>query len=226
MSTPACPPAVGSLTRPPASRSHQRSRRRRAAARRGCPSSRKFPRSRKTIPEPATRSFDVEVTTISPGSASAIVLAATWTAMPRKPSSVVSTSPVCRPARSAMPIDAGARDDGLRALRSRERGHRTWRGSCRPRSRPPARGTAPAARARRRWWLSSSSRQRLSPSRVAVSVDSTMSVNRIVISIRSSRGRGPIDATNASTSRSDATPGRPPTSGGRCREAPRTSLPE
>jgi hypothetical protein len=67
----------------------------------GTPFSARAPRSSNSIPEPATRSFTVEVTSTSPDPASAAVRAPICTAIPRRRSSTSSTSPVCNPLRTS-----------------------------------------------------------------------------------------------------------------------------
>src|SRR5207344_2418270 len=69
----------------------------------GTPLSGSSPRSSNSIPEPATRSVTVDVTSTSPGAAFAATRAPTWTEMPPRPCSSSSTSPEWTPARTSSP---------------------------------------------------------------------------------------------------------------------------
>ena len=71
------------------------------------------PRSSNSRPEPATRSSTVPETTTSPASACAATRAPMFTAMPATLPSAISTSPVCRPARTSSPSVADRIDDRL-----------------------------------------------------------------------------------------------------------------
>jgi hypothetical protein len=141
------------------------------------------PRSFTVMSEPTTRSRTVLEVTTSPGPAVAITRAAMCTAIPPTSPSRSSTSPVCRPARICRPI---ARSSSRKAAAQRI-----------PRPGPSKVASTPSPVVLMSWpWnssttrrassscTSSSSRQRRSPSRLACSVDPTMSVNNTVASTR------------------------------------------
>src|SRR6266571_6477975 len=69
----------------------------------GTPLNSRSARSSKSIPEPATRSLTVAVTSTSPGAAEPATRAPTDTAIPATLPSWSSHSPVCTPARTSRP---------------------------------------------------------------------------------------------------------------------------
>lgn len=107
-----------------------------------------LPRSAKQIPDPATRSFTVFHTSTSPGPARLETREGMWTAIPASRSPLISTSPVCRPARTSRPIPW---TDSVIVVAQRipRAGRRTWRGFRlrsfpRPRRRTSRRRLPPA----------------------------------------------------------------------------------
>ena len=149
--------------------------------------------------DPATRSFTVRDTSTSPGSASA----------PRA-RRCARRCRRCRPPSPRTRRCAGRRAPGCPAAR-RSRGSPGRSGLRGPGPSNVARNPSPIVLTSRplkrasasrttRWCPSSTSRQRWSPSSAAVRVESTMSVNRTVASIRSGSGAWRAPVRNSSIS--------------------------
>src|SRR4051794_40268294 len=154
----------------------------------GTPLSGCRPRSANRRPEPTTRSLTVLEVRTSPGPASDITRAAMCTAMPPMSEALSSHSPVWRPARISRPA---IRTDSAMSLAQRTPRAGPSNVARKPSpvcltSRPPKRESW---RRTSSSWRASRSRQRLSPSSAARSVEPTMSVNSTVDSTRSA-GRG------------------------------------
>jgi len=158
------------------------------------------PRSLKRSPEPTTRSLTVLDASTSPGSASVITRAPMWTAIPATSCPTSSHSPVCSPARIRSPISP--------ASSTISAAQRTARAGPSNVARKPSPIVLTSVPRHRSSWVrtsalcsASSSRQRPSPSREAVSVEPTMSVNITVASTRSacSGGRRPVRNSSMSS---------------------------
>ncbi len=152
----------------------------------GTPFSRRSPRSWKSIPAPGTRSLRTEETTISPGPPIAPTLAPVWTATPPTFPPISSASPTCRPARTSRPIS--------RTPSTMSTAHRmasAWRSKTAKNPSPAVSSSFPPWRRSAcrtiRLCASSSTFHRRSPTATAMSLEPTMSVNRMVTSFERPR---------------------------------------
>ena len=152
----------------------------------GTPFSRRSPRSWKSIPAPGTRSLRTEETTISPGPPIAPTLAPVWTATPPTFPPISSASPTCRPARTSRPISRTPS-----TISTAHRMASAWRSKTAKNPSPAVSSSFPPWRRSTcrtiRLCASSSTFHRRSPTATAMSLEPTMSVNRMVTSFERPR---------------------------------------
>ncbi len=195
-----------------------------SAQRSGTPFSSCSPRSSNEMPDPATRSRTVRVTSTSSGSDNADTRAAMCTAMPAMPASRRITSPACSPQRTCNPRALNLVTDVPRAAdgagRAVERGEDAVAcGVLQPARRRPAVSSArpartlpgqPANRDRRAHWRArwSSRRRRTRRSRGRdpgpTARDREPVTNSSIAPSSSGSGSGQWSALSSSTSRAPA----------------------
>ena len=156
------------------------------------------PRSSNSIPEPATRSFTVRETSTSPPCAAAQMRAPIESATPATFASWSSHSPVWIPARMSTPRGRTASIAAWAQRIARAGPSKVAKKPSPAVSRSCPRKWA-SWRRTEAWWRASRSRQARSPRSVASRLESTMSVNRSVVSTLS----GIVGAASPAESRSE-----------------------